>query len=160
MSEQSTASDFQSGNGDGRDDPMDAASEAAAKLRDQVGETVSSVVRDQKERAAEGVQRTADTAHDAARRMQDDSPWMAGVIDGAADALNGLSHSIRQSDFRALLDRAERFAREQPLLFVGAAFAAGMLLARATRASLRSPNNNTAGRSAGAPSSTETSGER
>lgn len=158
MSEQSTASDFGSGNSD--HDPMEAASEAAGKLRHQVGETVSSVVHDRKERAAKSVQRTADTARDAARQIQDDTPWMAGLIDGAANALNDLSHSIRQGDFRTLLDRAERFGREQPLLFAGAAFAAGMLLVRATRASLSSSKNSAAGTSAGAPASTETCSER
>jgi len=59
---------------------------------------------------------------------------MAGVVESAADVLNDFSETLRQSDFRSLYERVERFAGEQPVLFAAGAFAVGMVLARTTRA--------------------------
>jgi len=133
-------SEYRPGNGNGRPmhasaDVVDTIRERASHLRDQVSDTVSSVAEDQKNRAAEGVQSAAEATREAARRLEgSNQSWMAGIVESAADVLNDFSDTLRQSDFRSLYDRVDRFAREQPVLFAAGAFAFGMVLARTTRA--------------------------
>ena len=139
MSDRDPVSEFQRGNGDGRG-AAHTVSETAADLRDQLRDTVSDIAHEKKDSAAEGMHRAADATREAARRIEGDQAWMAGLVDRVADALDGLSDTLRRSDFRGMMDRTERFAREQPVLFAGAAFAIGLLLARATRAGMRTPD--------------------
>lgn len=139
MSDHNSTSEFRPGNGDGRREPLQSVSEAAANLRDQVTDAVSDIAREKKDGAAEGMHRAADATREAARKMEGDQAWMAGLVDRVAEALDDLSDSLRRSDFRSMLDRTEHFAREQPILFAGAAFGIGLLLARATRAGMHRP---------------------
>jgi hypothetical protein len=134
-----TGSEDRSANGDGRpmhggSDIAGAIREQASNLRERISDTVSSVAEEQKKRAAEGVHSAAEATHEAARRLQgSNQSWMAGIVESAADVLNDFSETLRQSEFRSLYERLERFAREQPVVFAVGTFAAGMVLARTTR---------------------------
>ena len=132
---QTPGTEYRPGNGDGRPGVVDALRDQASNLRDQVSETVCSVADDQKNRAAEGVHSAAQATRAAARRLEgSNQSWMAGIAESAAGVLNDFSDTLRQSDFRSLYERVERFAREQPVLFAAGAFAVGMVLARTTHA--------------------------
>ena len=156
---EASGSDYRQGNGDGRQEQgasgvVGAIREQASTLRDRVSDTVSSVAEDQKKRAAGGVHDAAQATREAARRLQEnDQGWMASIVGSAADVLNDFSDTLRQSDFRTLYERVERFAQEQPVMFAAGAFAAGMILARTTRLGMDA-GSTASGPSRGASTST------
>ena len=109
-----------------------SAAEAAEKVRDRV----ESEVEGRKGDVAERVDRAADALRGAAGKLQGDEAWIAGIVERGADELASFADTLRTNDLRGLLSRAEEFARSQPVLFAGAAFALGFALTRAARVGL------------------------
>ena len=60
---------------------------------------------------------------------------LADYAGKAADQLEQFSARLRERDLTELMDDAKRFARRQPALFVGIAFAAGVIAARFLKSS-------------------------
>ena len=60
---------------------------------------------------------------------------VAQYVERAAEQLDRLSSHLRERDVNDLLDDAGRFARRQPAVFIGAAFAAGVIAARFLKSS-------------------------
>jgi hypothetical protein len=55
---------------------------------------------------------------------------IAGYVDSAADQIERFSQNLKNKDVGELVNDAQRLARRQPALFVGSAFAIGLLGAR------------------------------
>jgi hypothetical protein len=56
-------------------------------------------------------------------------------LSSAADQVDRLSHYLRSTDLRQMAEGVERFARRQPAIFIGGAFALGLLGARFLKSS-------------------------
>ena len=63
------------------------------------------------------------------------------MIRGAATAADQFSGQLQDTSFDELLDLTTDFARRQPALFVGGAFACGFVLARFAKSSSRSTSS-------------------
>lgn len=108
----------------------------ASGLFDQVRSKASSQLNAQKERATAGLGSVASAVRQTSQQFRDQQYGpVADLIDNAASRLEQFSSHLRDRDVSQLIDEAQSLARQQPALFVGTSFAAGLLAARFIRAS-------------------------
>ena len=109
---------------------------ATAGIIDRVRETATAGLSTQKDRASEGLTKVVEVVRLGAAPLRDHQhEAIAGYVEKAADGLERFSARLRERDISAVLGDVQRFARSQPALFVGAAFAAGLLGARFLKSS-------------------------
>lgn len=119
-------------------DTIVQAQEQAGKLMGIAREQATSQLATQKVRVASSLGTLATALQDASRQMQDgDGAAMAGYVETAAGQLDHLAKILDEQDVEQLLKATEQFARRQPALFLGAAFALGFAAARFLRSSPR-----------------------
>ena len=109
------------------------ASDAGAKvsaLAGQMKDKAVSAVEGQKEGIAGRIDVAADTIHRSGQQFAGKQDWIASAIERAAAELSSLSGALRENDLGQLAGQIQSFAKRQPALFIGAAFAAGFALAR------------------------------
>jgi uncharacterized membrane protein len=112
--------------------------EAARSLADQVKQGASERLESQKTRASDNIAGVARAFRDTSSTLrQDDQAAIAGYVTQAAEQLDRVATYLQQRDIQDLLGEAERFARRQPALFVGAAFGLGFLASRFLKSSPR-----------------------
>ena len=108
----------------------------ATGLVDRVRHTAAAQLTTQKTRATEALGSVAAAVRQSSQPLRDNNQGMLADYAGkAADQLERLSTRLGERDLSELMDEAKRFARRQPALFVGAAFAAGVLAARFLKSS-------------------------
>ena len=83
---------------------------------------------------ADFVGELARSARGLADNLDGGAPQLAQMVRRAASTAENLSHDMRDKSVHELADVTKDFARRQPALFVGAAAAAGFLLARFIKA--------------------------
>jgi membrane-bound ClpP family serine protease len=103
---------------------------AANRIADDIRDRMSSLG----PQAAESMQHAADAVHQTASNLQGNEAWLAHLAEQGANKLAELAQTLRTSDLQTLLGKTERFARQQPVLFAGAAMAIGFGLTRAATA--------------------------
>jgi hypothetical protein len=133
-----TGSSGSSGTGDvGQDvsNMADQAKQAASQAKQQVTEQATARVDDQKHRVASQLSSLAMSLDEVSSTLRTQNPTMAQFADTAIDRLNEWSTMIEQKDVGELFGDLERFARRNPALFVGGAFALGLLGARFLKSS-------------------------
>ena len=113
------------------------------------GETIKETIAEKQAEAAEQIDHIASAAHDAARRLGSEEQWASGLIERAASGLSDIASTLRRNDLGSLLGRANRFARNQPVLFASAAFAVGFAMTRVARAGLEAGADDTTARERG-----------
>jgi hypothetical protein len=91
----------------------------------------------QKSRVADGADHAADAARRTAQNLRGDETWMADLIEQGAGKLTDMAQTLRESDLNTLLLRTQQFARNQPVMFTGAAVALGFALTRVIGAAAR-----------------------
>jgi uncharacterized protein YozE (UPF0346 family) len=103
---------------------------------DKAKEQATKQLLTQKDRATDGLGSLANTIRQSAQPLRDQQhDAVAQYVDQAADQLERLSATLRERELGELVKDAERFARRQPALFVGATFAAGFIAARFLKSS-------------------------
>ena len=103
---------------------------------DRVRHTATAQLTTQKARATDALGSVAAALRQSSQPLRDSNQAMLADYAGkAADQLEQFSTRVRERDVTELLEDAKRFARRQPALFVGAAFAAGVLAARFLKSS-------------------------
>ena len=103
---------------------------------DRARHTAAAQLTTQKTRAAEALGSVAAALRQSSQPLRDNNQGTLGEYAGkAADQLEQLSTRFRERDLTELMDDVNRFARRQPALFVGAAFAASVLAARFLKSS-------------------------
>ena len=103
---------------------------------DRVRHTAAAQLTSQKTRATDTLGSVAAAIRQSSQPLRDNNQAMLADYAGkAADQLEQFSARLRERDLTELMDDAKRFARRQPALFVGAAFAAGVLAARFLKSS-------------------------
>lgn len=142
------ASNSMANNGHGKDHsqnraPSDdinrLAGEAADAGRDTIGAAqgrIRSLLETQTGRAADQLGSVANALHKAAEQLNDENNGTAARYAGqAADRVEQVADMLRNSTVDDMVGQVERFARRQPEVFVGAAFAVGFLFARFVKSS-------------------------
>ncbi len=119
-------------------------SEAASELKSEAKEVVSQVAGQAKDlvshRVTESAGKSAQDIHEVARALRDTGRDLgpnvaAPYVEKAADQLDRLSRFLRDANPTEVARDVERFARREPLLFLGGAFAVGLLAARFLKSS-------------------------
>ena len=108
----------------------------ASRLIDQVKDKATSQMNAQKERATAGLGSVADAVRQTGRQLRDQQhDGVAQVVESAAAQLERFSNHLRNRSLDELVSDAQRLARQQPAIFVGTSFAAGLVAARFIKAS-------------------------
>lgn len=121
------------------DDINRMAGEAGEAGRDTIGAAqgrIRSLLETQTGRAADQLGSVANALHKAAEQLNEENNGTAAHYAGqAADRVEQVADMLRNSTMDDMVGQVERFARRQPEVFVGAAFAVGFLFARFVKSS-------------------------
>lgn len=105
-------------------------------VMDRVRDSATAQLSTQKNRATDGLGSVAHAVRQSAQPLRENKQdMMAEYVEKAADQLERFSTQLRDRDMNELVNDAQRFARRQPALFIGAAFAAGVIGARFLKSS-------------------------
>jgi exonuclease VII large subunit len=108
----------------------------AAGVMDKARDAAMSRLETGKSRAAESVSGVAESLRQAGRSMDQNTDLPVGeYMHQAAEQLERLSHTLISKEPEELLMEAERYARRQPAVFLGLAFATGLVAARFLKSS-------------------------
>ena len=100
-------------------------------LLDRVRQGASDQLGTQKDKATDGIGSVAHAVRQTTQQLRDQRhDTIARYVDEAANQLERVSQRLREKDVSELLDDAQRFARQRPAVFIGSAFALGLLGAR------------------------------
>lgn len=120
----------------GADEIRHEMGERATRLMDAARLHARSAVEEQQKRVAEQIGNVADALHEAAERFdRHDQRAVAHYTDIAADRVARFADNLRTRGANEMLADLEDFARRQPALFVGGAFAMGFFAARFLKSS-------------------------
>jgi len=118
--------------GDTRSSGATGSGDLAGKIR----ETATTQLGRQKDRATEGIGSVVQAVRNSTQQLRSEQhDTAARFIEQAADQIERFSNQLKQKDVGQLLDDAQRVARRQPALFIGSAFALGLLSARFLKSS-------------------------
>lgn len=110
--------------------------EQAKDITQEAGQRAKSQISEQKTRAASNLSALANALQHSSHELREqEHGTFAGVTDRAADQIVRLSDSLQNKSVDELMHDAERYARRQPGVFLGAAFLAGLLASRFLKAS-------------------------
>jgi hypothetical protein len=113
-----------------------AGNSTESSIVGKVREQATSQLNTQKNRATDGIGSVAQAARDTTRRLRDEKhDTVARYVEQAADQIERFSERLKNKDVGELMSDAQRLARRQPALFVGGAFAVGLLGARFLKSS-------------------------
>jgi len=112
----------------------DTAADVAGQAREQVTTKASA----QKDRATEGLTSVATALRQTSEqlRSQDTGP-VSQYVEQAADQVEKVTQYLQSKSVGEIVGEVERFARREPALFLGGAFALGLLGARFLKSSNR-----------------------
>ena len=125
-----------------RSKPVKKAPRRAAPLRDEAGKVINTLKSSAKEAANSGKAKTTHAIDDVTAMVEDVArtidarvgPQYGDYARRAADALAGVSDSLKSKDVEQLLDDARDFIRRKPAVAIGAAAAIGFVLTRLLKA--------------------------
>ena len=107
-----------------------------AGMVDRMKERAAAQINSQKDRATDGLGTVAQAVRQSTQQLRDQHhETVASYVEQAADQIERLSQRLRQKDIGSLLGDAQRLARRQPALFIGSAFALGVICARFLKSS-------------------------
>ena len=98
---------------------------------ERVRERASAQLTTQKDRATDGLGSVAQAVRQTTSGLRDQQhDTVAGYVEQAADQLERFSNRLKDKDINELVRDAQDLARRQPALFIGSAFAVGLIGAR------------------------------
>lgn len=122
-------------------DVASQAQDKAGQLADQVKQQASSRLSGQIGKASEGLGTVSEVVRSMGDQLREqDQGYLAQVTDQAASQVDRVASYLRGKDVDQLVHDTERFARRQPALFVGSAFALGLLASRFLKSSVPAPS--------------------
>jgi hypothetical protein len=116
---------------------LDQAGERASQVADQVMDQATSRMDLGKEYAVETLTGVAQALRQTGQHLREDSsqPTLGQYADTGAQQLERFTGYLHQRDTNQLLSEVESYARRNPTIFAGGAFALGLLAARFFRSS-------------------------
>lgn len=85
-------------------------------------------------RIADGLDQAVGRIRDLSTEMEGQQPAIASAAGVAADGAERVAQYLHSTDARQMISNVEDLARRQPILFLGAAFVAGVAVARVLKA--------------------------
>jgi ElaB/YqjD/DUF883 family membrane-anchored ribosome-binding protein len=125
------------------EDVRRSAESTVATIADQAQQAAEAHVSTQKDQAAGALHSVAEAVRRSSDELRDEQPQIASLATQAAERVDMVSDYIRDHNVRDFVRTAEDFARREPLIFVGSAFALGFLASRFIKAS--SPSRDVTG---------------
>lgn len=117
-------------------DVKESVKDQAHHVADDVKEQARTQLAGQKEKAAEQLSGFGDALQETSKTLRDnDQNAVADYVERAADQIGQFNHYLRNHTVGELIDEAERYARREPALFLGAAALVGLAASRFFRAS-------------------------
>jgi hypothetical protein len=113
------------------------AQQLAGTVQEQATSRVQSRLDEQKNRAADTLASMASSLRSSGQQLRGQQDGISGYIDQAADRLESISRELHDREVGELMEVVEDFARRQPAVFLGGAFALGVLGARFLKSSRR-----------------------
>jgi hypothetical protein len=102
----------------------------------KVRETATAQLTTQKDRATDGIGSVAQMVRQSTQQLRDQKhDTIAGYVEQAASQLDKLSKNLHDKDVNELMSDVQRLARKQPAVFIGGAFALGLVGARFLKSS-------------------------
>jgi hypothetical protein len=90
----------------------------------------------QKDRGTDALGRVAEAVRSSTQKLREERhDTIAGYVDKAADQIENWSRRLRDKDVNELVSDVQRLARRQPAIFIGSAFALGLVGARFLKSS-------------------------
>ena len=111
------------------------AGKAASALASEAQNKATGLMHQQMTAGAEYVHSISQTAHTAARELEDRAPELARMVHDVADRAERFADNLRDRSPDEMLDAAWTYARGNPRLFLGGAIAVGFLFARFAKSS-------------------------
>jgi hypothetical protein len=103
---------------------------------DRVRQSASSGLSTQKDRATDGLGSVAQAVRQSTQQLRDQNhDTVAQYVEQAADQVERFTNNLRQKDVGEIVNDAQRLARRNPALFIGGAFALGVIGARFLKSS-------------------------
>lgn len=123
------------------------ATEGARQMATEAQSQAQARIERGKHDAATTLTTVASTLLNSGSRLRDEDQPMAGeYIERAARQIERAANYIESADLREVVHEVEDFARRRPAVFIGTAFAAGLLAARflkSSRATVEESGTNT-----------------
>lgn len=105
-------------------------------LAHKVKERASAQLNTQKDRATEGLGTMAEAVRQSTQQLRNQNhDTIAGYVEQAANQIDRLSQGLKNKDVGELARDAQRLAQKRPAMFVGSAFAIGLVGARFLKSS-------------------------
>lgn len=121
---------------------LDQAKDSAGQAYGLVAEKATSTIKEQKSNLSSGLAGVADSIRQVGENLRTSpdeknpvTDLTAKYGDTIADQIERVSTYFDKKDFQEIVRDVEVFARRQPALFIGAAFAAGLLATRFLKSS-------------------------
>jgi hypothetical protein len=130
-------------NGNGRSEmpphaeptPKEVAKSAAKHLAADAKTGLDARVTAEKQRACDGIASVAGALKSTGEGLREQAPMIGDYTDQAAKKLDEIAEVIRTRSLGELVQDVQTFARREPALFYGGAFALGLIAARFLRSS-------------------------
>jgi hypothetical protein len=114
------------------------------RIVEKVRDAATAQLTSQKDRATDGLGSISQAVRQSTHQLRDqEHDVIAHYIEQAADQIDRLSQRLRDRDVGELVDDIQQVARRRPALFIGGAFAVGLIGARFFKSSNRSTNGGT-----------------
>jgi hypothetical protein len=124
---------------DSEGDLLDQARGIASSVAERAKSAVGSRLTDRTTKSAVELSEFADALRHTSRRLEGNV--VGPLISKAAERVEQISDALDHTDLRQVVRNVEDFARREPLVFLGGAFAAGLLGARFLRGAAPSPSD-------------------
>jgi hypothetical protein len=118
-------------------DIVDQAKEAVSNVASRTSDKVVSRLDEGKNRAAEGLTAMVNVLRDTGQKFSEQNPpaLAQDCLNSTTDQIERFANYVRSTNVKQMVGQVEDFARRQPAIFFGAAFALGLLTARFLRSS-------------------------
>jgi hypothetical protein len=120
----------------GSDGVTDRAKNVASDVRERAAEQIQARASETKHRATDSLSDVAESLRTASQQLPHENGVGRYMLQ-AANQVDNLATFLENREMADLLDGMEHFARRQPAVFVGGAFALGVLGARFLKSSRR-----------------------
>jgi hypothetical protein len=117
------------------EDLLEEGREKAQELGHAAGEMARSRADEQLERVVDGIRIFADVLRQGGEDLSGERRQYRGMLNSVADRAEGVSRYLQDRDVQSVTRDVRRFARENTPLFLGGAFALGLLGARFLKSS-------------------------
>lgn len=115
------------------------AQQTAQDVMQTAQERAQSAISQQKERASHSLDTVAHALHTTGEELRgEDQQMIAQYADKAAEQIERFSEMLSTKDVNEMVGDLKRFAREKPEIFLGGAFALGLMLSRFMKSSRES----------------------